>query len=72
MMQTLTISIEDQASTDKLLAFIDSMKNEGIKIISKQENLAISKNTPNERTVQALQDTDYQTVTLDEFKGMCE
>ena len=34
--------------------------------------LPISKNVPNDTTLKAIQDTNYETVTLDEFRAMCQ
>ncbi len=41
-------------------------------LVSKKEGFPVSGNVPNETTVKAIQDKNYETVSLDELKDMCQ
>lgn len=70
-MSTLTIETKDQATTEKVLWLLNSLRSEGVRIISKENDLSTSKNVPNAETVEAMEDTDYETVSIDDLKGLC-
>ena len=36
------------------------------------KRMPISKNVPNATTLKAIEDTNYETVSMDEFKAMCQ
>lgn len=70
-MSTLTIETKDQATTEKVLWLLNSLRSEGVRVISKENDSSTSKNVPNAETIEAMEDTKYETVSIDDLKGLC-
>lgn len=77
-MHTLTIETKDQATTDKLIWFLNSLKSEGVRIVSEDKGLPVSKNTPNKETLTAFKEAEKgekgetYSMSLDEFSKLCQ